>query len=139
MRRVHEQRGRRTRKNGNVVRGQLAPGAEVLAGLKPDVTARKFQAGDPTALLKNASIAFRLRLGDAVFIPAGTVHTIGPGLVLCEIQEHSDLTYRVYDYNRRDAKGPCSRAARREGSRGDSFRQTKWRQDSSLFASSAAA
>jgi len=40
-----------------------------------------------------------------VFVPAGTAHTIGPGLVLCEIQEHSDLTYRVYDYNRRDAHG----------------------------------
>ena len=38
-------------------------------------------------------------------MPAGTAHTIGPGLVLCEIQQHSDLTYRVYDYNRRDANG----------------------------------
>jgi mannose-6-phosphate isomerase len=47
----------------------------------------------------------RLRAGDAVFVPAGTAHTIGPGLVLCEIQEHSDLTYRVYDYHRRDAQG----------------------------------
>ena len=46
-----------------------------------------------------------MREGDAIFVPAGTAHTIGAGLVLCEIQEHSDLTYRVYDYNRRDAKG----------------------------------
>ena len=43
--------------------------------------------------------------GDAVFVPAGTVHTIGPGMVLCEIQENSDITYRVFDYNRRTAEG----------------------------------
>ena len=40
-----------------------------------------------------------------IFVPAGTAHTIGAGLVLCEIQEYSDLTYRVFDYNRRDAQG----------------------------------
>jgi mannose-6-phosphate isomerase len=41
-----------------------------------------------------------VRAGDAVFVPAGTAHTIGPGVVLCEIQQHSDITYRVFDYNR---------------------------------------
>ena len=46
-----------------------------------------------------------MRAGDAIFVPAGTAHTIGAGLVLCEIQQHSDITYRVYDYNRRDAQG----------------------------------
>jgi mannose-6-phosphate isomerase len=38
--------------------------------------------------------------GDAFFIPAGTVHAIGGGLALCEIQQHSDVTYRLYDYGR---------------------------------------
>ena len=46
-----------------------------------------------------------LSAGEAIFVPAGTAHTIGAGLVLCEIQEYSDLTYRVFDYNRRDAQG----------------------------------
>jgi mannose-6-phosphate isomerase len=46
-----------------------------------------------------------VRAGDVIYVPAGTVHTIGPGLVLCEIQENSDLTYRVFDYNRVDASG----------------------------------
>jgi mannose-6-phosphate isomerase len=46
-----------------------------------------------------------LRAGEAIFVPAGTAHTIGAGLVLCEVQEYSDLTYRVFDYNRRDAQG----------------------------------
>jgi len=40
------------------------------------------------------------RPGDTFFIPAGTVHAIGAGLTLCEIQQHSDVTYRLYDYGR---------------------------------------
>lgn len=41
-----------------------------------------------------------VRRGDVVSIPAGTLHSIGPGLILCEIQQYSDVTYRVYDYDR---------------------------------------
>ncbi len=41
-----------------------------------------------------------VQAGDVFFIPAGTVHAIGGGLALCEIQEHSDITYRLYDYGR---------------------------------------
>jgi mannose-6-phosphate isomerase len=41
-----------------------------------------------------------VKQGDAFFVPAGTVHAIGPGLALCEIQQHSDITYRLYDYGR---------------------------------------
>jgi mannose-6-phosphate isomerase len=80
-------------------------GAEVLAGLKPDVTRAQFQKaiGDATAELYLVHVP--MSEGEAIFIPAGTAHTIGPGLVLCEIQQHSDLTYRVYDYNRRDRQG----------------------------------
>ena len=44
--------------------------------------------------------AWQCSAGDAVFVPAGTAHTICPGVVLCEIQQHSDITYRVFDYNR---------------------------------------
>lgn len=43
--------------------------------------------------------------GDIFFIEAGTIHAIGEGIVICEIQQNSNLTYRVYDYNREDAKG----------------------------------
>jgi mannose-6-phosphate isomerase len=80
-------------------------GAEVLVGLKAGATREKFERaiGDGTAEECLERIA--MGEGDAIFVPAGTAHTIGAGLVLCEIQEHSDLTYRVYDYNRRDAKG----------------------------------
>lgn len=43
--------------------------------------------------------------GDVFFIPAGTIHAIGAGIVICEIQQNSNTTYRVYDYDRRDAQG----------------------------------
>jgi mannose-6-phosphate isomerase len=81
------------------------PGAEVLVCLKPEVTRESFARAIADGSAENCLEHVPLRAGDAVFVPAGTAHTIGPGLVLCEIQEHSDLTYRVYDYNRRDAKG----------------------------------
>lgn len=43
--------------------------------------------------------------GDVFFIPAGRVHAIGKGILLAEIQQTSDVTYRIYDYDRRDDKG----------------------------------
>jgi len=81
------------------------PGAEVLAGLKPWVTREKFERAIADATVEECLERVPVHAGDTIFIPAGTVHTIGPGLVLCEIQQYSDLTYRVFDYNRRDAQG----------------------------------
>jgi mannose-6-phosphate isomerase len=81
------------------------PGAEVLAGLKPEVTRESFQQAIANGTAEDCLVHVPVRAGDAVFVPAGTAHTIGAGLVLCEIQEQSDTTYRVYDYNRRDAQG----------------------------------
>ena len=46
-----------------------------------------------------------VKAGDSVFIPAGKVHAIGKGILLAEIQQSSDITYRLYDYNRKDEKG----------------------------------
>jgi mannose-6-phosphate isomerase len=81
------------------------PGAEVLVGLKADVSRDAFERAIAEGTAEDCLERIPLRSRDAVFVPAGTAHTIGPGLVLCEIQEQSDLTYRVYDYNRRDAQG----------------------------------
>lgn len=80
-------------------------GAQVLVGLKADLTCEEFEAAISSSAAEECLTQIPLRAGDAVFVPAGTVHTIGPGLLLCEIQQHSDLTYRVYDYNRPDAQG----------------------------------
>ena len=81
------------------------PGAEVLVGLEPSVTPEIFKHAITGESVEDCLQHIPLRPGDTMFVPAGTTHTIGAGLVLCEIQQNSDLTYRVYDYNRRDASG----------------------------------
>ena len=81
------------------------PGAEVLLGLKENVTRERFERAIADGSAEQCLIHVPMNPGDVIFVPAGTAHTIGAGLVLCEIQEHSDLTYRVFDYNRRDAQG----------------------------------
>jgi mannose-6-phosphate isomerase len=81
------------------------PGSEVLLGLKADVTREGLERAIAEGTAEHCLKHVAMNAGDVIFVPAGTAHTIGGGLVLCEIQEHSDLTYRVYDYNRRDAQG----------------------------------
>ncbi|MGH9736186.1 MAG: type I phosphomannose isomerase catalytic subunit [Candidatus Acidiferrales bacterium] len=81
------------------------PNAEVLLGLKPEVTREKFKDAIADGTAEHLLERVPVHDGDVIFVPARTVHTIGAGLTICEIQQYSDLTYRVYDYNRRDAKG----------------------------------
>lgn len=81
------------------------PEANVLVGLKPNVTAAQFKRAIADGTAEELLTRIPVAAGESIFVPAGTVHTIGPGLVLCEIQQQSDLTYRVYDYDRRDANG----------------------------------
>jgi mannose-6-phosphate isomerase len=81
------------------------PGAHLLAGLKPDVTRQKFVAALADHTLEELFQVHEVHSGDTFFIPAGMPHTIGPGMIVCEVQEYSDLTYRVYDYGRVEADG----------------------------------
>jgi len=81
------------------------PGAQVLIGLKPGVDKQKFIAALEAHTIEELFVAHPVRTGDTFFLPAGTPHTIGPGMILCEVQQYSDLTYRVYDYGRVDADG----------------------------------
>ena len=81
------------------------PGARLLAGLKPGVTREKFKAALAENTLEELFQAHEVHAGDTFFIRAGTPHTIGPGMIVCEVQEYSDLTYRVYDYGRVDSQG----------------------------------
>jgi mannose-6-phosphate isomerase len=69
------------------------------------VTREPFERAIADGTAEDALLHVPMSAGDAIFIPAGTMHTIGAGLVLCEIQQLSDITYRVYDYGRRDASG----------------------------------
>jgi mannose-6-phosphate isomerase len=77
-----------------------APGAELYVGLRRGVTRaefeRKLQAGTVAECFHRAPV----QKGDAMFLPSGRVHAIGSGLVIFEIQENSDTTYRVFDWNR---------------------------------------
>jgi mannose-6-phosphate isomerase len=81
------------------------PDAKVLIGLKPGVDKNKFCAALETHSLEQLFEVHQAKEGDTFFLPAGTPHTIGPGMVICEVQEYSDLTYRIYDYGRVDVHG----------------------------------
>jgi mannose-6-phosphate isomerase len=77
-----------------------APGARVALGLKRHLTREELRAA-----IKDGSIASLTQWrsaakGDIIFIPAGTIHAIGAGIVLAEIQQHSDATFRLFDYGR---------------------------------------
>lgn len=81
------------------------PESEVFVGLKPGVTRQVFRRAIDEGNVENCLNRVPVAVGDAVFVPAGTAHTIGAGSVLCEIQQNSDITYRVHDYNRRQKDG----------------------------------
>ncbi|HMD31161.1 MAG TPA: class I mannose-6-phosphate isomerase [Candidatus Acidoferrales bacterium] len=80
--------------------------AELLVNLRPGVTPDAFRRAIDDGTLESLIARIPVQPGDTVFLPPGTVHTIGAGLMLCEIMEQSDITYRVYDYKR---KGPDGR------------------------------
>ena len=76
------------------------PDAQIGAGLKHQVTPQQLRAS-----IQNGSIAELVHWrpvakGDVIYIPAGTIHAIGAGIVLAEIQQHSDATFRLFDYGR---------------------------------------
>ncbi len=81
------------------------PGAEIICGLIPGATeedfARSVREGDPERCLRHCPV----HPGETYFIPARLPHAIGRGILIAEIQQNCDLTYRVYDYDRRQADG----------------------------------
>lgn len=85
---------------------EAAPGAEVISGLKPGVTGRDFAAamrrgGDLLGLIERLPVA----PGDTIFNPTGLLHALGPGLLIYEVQQSSDITYRAYDWDRPRSAG----------------------------------
>lgn len=81
------------------------PGSKIYAGLKPGVTREQLAAALAAGACETCLHEFEARRGDCVFIPAGTVHALGAGLVIAEIQQASDTTFRLFDWNRVDAEG----------------------------------
>ena len=84
---------------------QACPGAALLLGLKPGVTKDDFVAAVNNHTVEKLFVRHEVHAGETYFVAAGTQHAILPGMVVCEVQEYSDLTYRVYDYGRVDAHG----------------------------------
>ncbi len=80
-------------------------GAGIYLGFSEDVTREEFEAAIHEKRLTELLNFYPVKPGDAFFIPAGTIHAIGKGCLICEIQQNSNLTYRVYDYGRRDKFG----------------------------------
>jgi mannose-6-phosphate isomerase len=76
------------------------PGAEVAVGFQRALTADQLRTSALTGEIEDLLDWRKVRAGDMIFIPAGTVHAIGAGLTICEIQQNSDITYRLYDYGR---------------------------------------
>jgi mannose-6-phosphate isomerase len=77
-----------------------APGAELYVGLKNGVTRAEFETKIKTGAVAECFHRVPVKAGDTMFLPSGRVHAIGAGLVIFEIQQNSDTTYRVFDWNR---------------------------------------
>jgi mannose-6-phosphate isomerase len=87
-------------KNEACVVLHAGPGARFIRGLRPGVDRARFLAAVGTPQLEELLWSFRPEVGDTIHIPPGTIHAIGPGLVVFEVQQNSDLTYRIHDWGR---------------------------------------
>jgi mannose-6-phosphate isomerase len=76
------------------------PGATVAVGTKQPMTTDELSAAIESKTLEDHLRYLPVQAGDMVFVDAGTIHAIGPGMVVLETQEYSDITYRLYDYGR---------------------------------------
>jgi mannose-6-phosphate isomerase len=81
------------------------PGAKVYSGLKPGVRRATLERGVTAGVCAQCLHHFEPQPGDCVFIEAGTVHALGAGLLIAEIQQASDTTFRLFDWNRVDQDG----------------------------------
>ena len=81
------------------------PGAELVCGFRHDITPDQLKDAIATGTLHKHLLRVKVNKGDVFHIPAGTVHAIGAGVLLVEIQENSNITYRLYDYDREDKDG----------------------------------
>ena len=80
-------------------------GAGIYLGFKRPVTVEEYKNAITENRLTELLNFYPVRAGECYFIPSGTIHAIGGGCLICEIQQNSNLTYRVYDYGRKDKNG----------------------------------
>jgi mannose-6-phosphate isomerase len=77
-----------------------APGAQIALGFEQPIDANALRAAALSGEIERLLRWIPVSAGETYFIPAGTVHAIGAGITICEIQQNSDITYRLYDYGR---------------------------------------
>ena len=81
------------------------PGAMLYNGLKQQITPEQYKQMVENDTITDALARYEVHEGDVFFIPAGRIHTIGAGCFVAEIQQTSDVTYRIYDFKRKDKNG----------------------------------
>lgn len=81
------------------------PGATIVRGLQPGTSRTRFECALEDGHVEAVLHTFTPRVGDVVAIPPGMIHALGAGLVVAEVQQNSDLTFRIHDYNRVDMNG----------------------------------
>lgn len=81
------------------------PGAQVVNGVNADQTPAQLQQAITAGTLEQHMSYYAPKVGDALYVEAGTIHALGPGLLVYEIQQSSDVTYRLYDWNRMGTDG----------------------------------
>jgi len=81
------------------------PGAKIVYGLKENINKDIFLSSIKRNKINECLNYIEVSQGDCIFVPAGTIHAIGEGIVIAEIQQNSNITYRIYDYDRVDHIG----------------------------------
>ena len=81
------------------------PDAKLYNGLKMQITPEQYKEMVENDTITDALAQYNVKEGDCFFIPAGRIHTIGTGCFVVEIQQTSDVTYRIYDFKRKDKDG----------------------------------
>jgi mannose-6-phosphate isomerase len=81
------------------------PGSRIFAGLRPGVDERRLRAALEQGGVADCLHSFAPQAGDCIFLPAGTVHAVGGGVLIAEVQQTSDATFRLFDWDRVDAQG----------------------------------
>ncbi len=84
---------------------EAAEGAHLLSGFRHSTTPEEYAAHVAEKRIVDLLADHPVQAGDVFYLPAGCIHSIGAGMLLAEIQQTSDLTYRIYDFERRDAAG----------------------------------
>ncbi|MFT5288599.1 MAG: mannose-6-phosphate isomerase [Planctomycetota bacterium] len=83
----------------------VAPGGKLYAGLKPGISAEEYASCADSAAGVDALLSWDVQAGDCLLVPGGTVHAIGAGVTILEVQQNSDSTYRLYDWGRLGLNG----------------------------------